>query len=407
MSTELTPAAERLKPEQLAGFQYFSKVRTLLRSLHGVRAHPNRVLHYDEHISLLLLYYFNPIITSLRDIQRASEFERVQRTLKIQRASLGSLSEASAVFDYRLLQKIFDQLAAQPSPSTFMPRPKGVPPELRILAADGTLWEALPRMAWALWQAPLQHGVKGHVQFDVIRQLPVSLEVSNGNGNERQVLQQQVQPGTLNLIDRGYFKYELYQDILDAGSSFVARVKDDLAYHGAVERSLSADDRKAGVYFDAVVELTSDNAKVLKQKLRLVKVRVVSPPPCNLHPLKKRGKHKAYDREVPLEQDVWLLTDLLDLPAESIALVYRYRWHIEVFFRWLKCVLGCRHLLAESKNGVRLQLYTAFIACLLVMLWTECKPNKALLMTLQFYLSGWASEEELNACIRKLKPLPA
>ena len=55
----------------------------------------------------------------------------------------------------------------------------------------------------------------------------------------------------------------------------------------------------------------------------------------------------------------WLLTNKLDLPAELVALGYRYRWTVELFFRWLKCVLGCKQLLTTSENGVALQIYTA------------------------------------------------
>ena len=72
----------------------------------------------------------------------------------------------------------------------------------------------------------------------------------------------------------------------------------------------------------------------------------------------------------------WLLTNKLDLPAELVALGYRYRWTVELFFRWLKCVLGCKQLLTTSENGVALQIYTALIASLLIVLWTGRKLMK-------------------------------
>lgn len=389
--------------KQVGQFHFFSKIRKLLSRLHEARPHPNRQLHYDEHIALLLLSFFNPTLNSLRDIQRASALKKVQKALGVKRASLGSLSEASAVFDYRLLQNIFEELAEQGGASQALPRPKGVPDGLRILAADGSLWDALPRMAWALWQSPVKRGVKGHVQFDVIKHVPVRLDITNGKTDERKMFQQHIQPHSLNLIDRGFTKFELFQDILDAGSSFVARVKNELVHTVAEERALTENDRKAGVLSDRIAAFTSDSAGVLKQNLRLVCVKIVSPPPRGLHPLKKRGKHKAYERGEPLEQEVWLLTDLLDAPAESIALLYAYRWQIELFFRWIKCTLGCRHMLAESENGVRLVLYTAFIASLLVLLWTECKPNKEVLQYIQLYMQGWADEEELMDCLARMK----
>lgn len=101
---------------------------------------------------------------------------------------------------------------------------------------------------------------------------------------------------------------------------------------------------------------------------------------------------------------VWVLaTNALDLSADLIALAYHHRWQIELFFRWLKCVLGCRHLLSESSTGVPLQVYCAIIAVLLIGLWTGAKPNQRTYEMLCHYFSGWATAEELE---RHLQQLP-
>jgi len=105
------------------------------------------------------------------------------------------------------------------------------------------------------------------------------------------------------------------------------------------------------------------------------------------------------------EPEILLLaTDRIDLDAELVALGYRYRWSVELFFRWLKCILDCRHLLSHSQNGVAIQVYLAIIASLLISLWTGRKPTKRTFEMLCFYFSGMASEEELLAHIAKLKP---
>ncbi|MEZ5941662.1 MAG: transposase [Planctomycetaceae bacterium] len=91
-----------------------------------------------------------------------------------------------------------------------------------------------------------------------------------------------------------------------------------------------------------------------------------------------------------------LATNARDLPAELIAVAYRYRWQIELFFRWLKCVLGCRHLLSHCESGVTLQVYAAVIASLLISLWTGSKPTKRTWEMLCHYFSGWATLEELH-----------
>ena len=98
-----------------------------------------------------------------------------------------------------------------------------------------------------------------------------------------------------------------------------------------------------------------------------------------------------------------LATDRLDLEAEYVALGYRFRWTVELFFRWFKCILGCRHLLSTSPNGITIQLYLGIIASLLISLWTGKKPTKRTLEMLQFYFCGLASEEELLEHIEKLQ----
>ena len=86
-----------------------------------------------------------------------------------------------------------------------------------------------------------------------------------------------------------------------------------------------------------------------------------------------------------------------------MALAYRFRWLVELFFRWLKCILGCRHLLSECIDGVTIQVYVAIIVSLLISLWTGRKPTKRTYEMICLYLSGWASEEELAAHIESLK----
>lgn len=83
-----------------------------------------------------------------------------------------------------------------------------------------------------------------------------------------------------------------------------------------------------------------------------------------------------------------------------IALYYQHRWQVEMFFRWLKCILGCRKWLAESERGVALQVYLALIAAQLLVLYGGERPNRRQMEAIQFYLMGWATAEELMAILR-------
>lgn len=99
---------------------------------------------------------------------------------------------------------------------------------------------------------------------------------------------------------------------------------------------------------------------------------------------------------------LWLITDKLDLAADLVALAYKYRSTVELFFRWLKCILGCRHLLSTCRNGVTIEVYMALIASLLITLRTGRKPSKRTFEMLQYYLLGWASEEEMEQHLKRL-----
>jgi hypothetical protein len=377
----------KLKPQDLRGFKYFKLVNPLLERLHDVGTQRdragNRHLFFDQYGALLLLYFFNPILTSFRGIQQASTLDKVGRALGVSRTSLGSLSEAARVFDAAALQEIITELAERiPHGST----PKEQQALQDLTAVDGSLLPALPKMAWALWLDETHRAAKMHLAFEVLRGIPVGATVTAGNASENDQLRALLQPGRLYVIDRGYAEYQLFQDIIDAKSSFIGRLRDNAVWQVVAERPLSAAARAAGVVSDRVVWLGGDQSgAVFKQPLRVLEVRT--------------GKTDAQGRpEVLL-----LATDRMDLEAELVALGYKYRWSVELFFRWFKCILGCRHLLSTCANGVEIQVYLALIASLLISLWTGKKPSKRTYEMLCFYFTGWASEEELLAHIAKLQ----
>ena len=233
----------------------------------------------------------------------------------------------------------------------------------------------------------------------------MSAELTEGNGDERANLKAHLSPGNLYVVDRGYMDYGLYQKILDTNSSFLARLRGNFVSEVSETRVLSDVARAAGVVSDQVVLIGSEKTGARIQKpMRLIKVHVVNTKQNGLKPRGPRVSRKVKTVRVQeTEYDVCLLTDRMDIPSESLALLYKYRWHVEIFFRWLKCTLGCRHLLAHSENGIRIQMYAAMIATLLVVLWTGRKPNKASLFYLNMYFQGWADLDEVSAHLKTLK----
>jgi len=97
-----------------------------------------------------------------------------------------------------------------------------------------------------------------------------------------------------------------------------------------------------------------------------------------------------------------------ELAAELVSLLYRRRWQVELFFRWIKCILGCRHWLAESEQGVTIQIYLALIAAVLLQLYVGQRPTRRMMELIQFYLLGVATVEDLTAGLqREFKRLAA
>jgi IS4 transposase len=191
------------------------------------------------------------------------------------------------------------------------------------------------------------------------------------------------------VIDRGYHDAKLFNAIHAVGSSYVCRARDNLTPQVIEERPLSAEALEAAVVRDALVGISATSDEPSDHPLRLV---VVQGTP---HPKRtRRGTKQSEGR-------VLILTNLLDEPPELIALIYRYRWTIELFFRLLKQILGCRHLLSQRPEGIDIQIYCAVIAALLIHLETGKKPSKALVFVLGLYLAGWASEQEVLAVIHR------
>ena len=97
-----------------------------------------------------------------------------------------------------------------------------------------------------------------------------------------------------------------------------------------------------------------------------------------------------------------LATDRTDLPAHIIALIYRHRWQVELFFRWLKDTLKFKHLLTDSPGGVTIQVYAAIIGTLLTAIIAGRKPSKRAWVMISLYVQGLADEEELTALLHRL-----
>jgi hypothetical protein len=386
---------KKIKDHELKGFKYFKAISTMLESLHDAGCQRdiagNRILHMDQYASLLLLYMFNPICTSLRSLQQVSELKKVQKFFGAARASLGSLSEASTVFDSELLKNIIQELSTKLTNVASIP---GFDNSKDILTAvDGSLIEAVGKMAWALWRSD-RNGIKVHCQYEILRGVPVGMEITDANTSEKAVLASILQPDRIYVLDRGYAKYGLLQAIINAKSSFVCRIRDNAVYKTIEDKKLTDKAGKEGIVFDKIVDLGGETAETKLKKIRIVAVK------CNPTFRQSRTGGRGGPRQ---GQILLIATDRFDLEPETIAAIYKHRWTIEIYFRFFKHVPGCRHLISHNKNGIEIQMYMAIIACMLISLWTGRKPGLRTYEMVCWYFMGMADLEELEAHIARQK----
>jgi hypothetical protein len=273
------------------------------------------------------------------------------------------------------LAKVFDQLNEE------MPAPASASvPKRRWLLQDGSLFEALPRMYWALWrrQSKAQSQIRLHLSLDLEGDRPVRAAITPGKQCERAAWRTQWQRGDAYVADRYYGEdYQMFGEMEQAGVAFVVRLRDEAVMQVEQELSLSEADQQTRVIRHAWVRLGC-NARYRSIRLRLVWVQT--------------------PKEV-----LRLVTNLsvAELSAAEVGLLYQERWQIELFFRWIKCILGCRHWLAESPQGTAIQIYLALIAALLLQRYTQQRPSRRMMELIQFYLLGTATLEELEAGLKR------
>ena len=402
---------EPLRSRDLQGLKYLELLLPLLDELHEVGCQRdkagNRRLHYDQYCLLVLLSLFSPVVRSLRALQQASQLQKVQQLLGCPRTSLGSLSEATDVFDPQRLEGIIGQLLAQVPQRQHIGRDQ-VPGILT--AVDGSVIKTLASLARAAYlrdkNGTRHSGWRFHTHFEIDRSIPVRMDVTtalnSGKSEEKNQLRQRLEKDRCYVLDRWYAQFGLWNEIVAAGSSYVCRIRDNSNLSDVVEeRPLAPTASAAGVLQDLVVNLGTSHKAGARPDHR---IRVILVPTT---PHQKTGGRKGGTAGPPSDGVLRIATNLLDVPAEVIADIYRHRWTIELFFRFFKHVLGCRHLLSTDPVGIQIQAYCAIMACLLIHLWTGGKPTLRSYEMICLYLQGWASLDELTNHLVKLQPATA
>jgi hypothetical protein len=376
VQTESEP--RRLTEEDLGHWKLLCSFRQAAEKVFGAPGgasweDPKRKLSALDYLSLFLFGLLNPVAQTLRGFAESSRLERVQKEVCSRRVARASFSEAQHVLEVSLLEKVFADLSDQLAPD----RPDARFGQWQWLARDGSLFRALPRMAWALYgggkSGSPNRAARLHLSLHVLEDKPVRVALRAGRQCERAVWEEQLEKGAAYIADR-YFgeNYKVFDRLDKKGCAFVIRLLDKAIIKIEEELPLSQEDRAAGIVRQAWAHLGGQSC------YRSMRLRVVW--------IENQG------------QRLTLVTNLGPeaLSAELVGELYRKRWRIELFFRWVKCILGCGHWVAESQNGATIQIYLALIASLLLQLYSGRRPTKRMMELIRFYLMGWASQPELE-----------
>ncbi len=211
-----------------------------------------------------------------------------------------------------------------------------------LFAIDASLIElSMAVFPWARWQGT-QAAVKLNVMLAVNTELPVFCSLSSGKRHDVKFLDDIIWvAGSYYVFDRGYFDCARWWRIHQAGAWFVTRAKCNTRFYVCESRRV---DKTTGLRCDQTIRLNSAKArKGYPDKLRRI---------------------RYYDAESDLS--LVFLTNNFELPALVVAMIYKRRWEIELFFRWIKQHLRLRGFFSTKPNGVAVQVWSAICAYLLV-----------------------------------------
>jgi len=203
-------------------------------------------------------------------------------------------------------------------------------------------------------------GMKLHLEYDVTHGIPTNAEFTPANVNDIDfVKNMQIKHGETYVFDKGYCSFDFWTKLQDAHCRFVTRIKANMPYEVLETRAFSANQKS--IIFDKVIKLTGKKAiNNLNFNLRLIRIK------------RENGN------------EITIISNDTLSPACKIAELYKIRWQIELFFKWIKQNLKIKNFIGRSENAIKIQIVTALIAYLLVYIHNHHEDgNRSFLETLR------------------------
>ena len=229
---------------------------------------------------------------------------------------------------------------------------------------------------WALFRST-KSAVKIHTLLDLRGAIPAFIYLSDGKTHDTKVLDMLVfEPGAFYVMDRGYMDFKRLYRLHQAGAFFVTRAKNNLR----ARRVYSAPtDRSTGVIADQRVTLEGFYA-IQDYPEHIRRIRFADPT---------------------TGQTLIFLTNNTSLPATTIAALYKNRWQVELFFKWIKQHLRIKHFFGTSENAVKTQIWSAVCTYVLIaIIKKELQLNASLYTCLQILSVCIFEKTELSCALQ-------
>jgi len=229
-----------------------------------------------------------------------------------------------------------------------------------IYALDSTTIDLCLSVFW--WAEFRKHkgGIKLHTLYDVKTSIPSFLHITTASVHDVNILDLiPYETGSFYIVDKGYIDFKRLYKLHSKGSFFVTRAKDNMRFKRMYSKAV---DKTTGVLYDQIGRLeTYYSRKDYPEKLRRI---------------------KYYDQN--RDRTFIFITNNMDLKAEEIAMLYKKRWEVELFFKWMKQHLRIKSFWGTTINAVKVQIYCAIIAyCLVAIVGNKLKVDRSIYEILQ------------------------
>jgi hypothetical protein len=382
-SVDIQPATRRrgrprraaIVKENLVGARNIALISRHLERLRTANSHPNRLVHMDNLLVSLLYAFYNPTCRSLRTLEGLSQIDVVKDDSGINKLCRSTTSDAMALFDASLLLPLLEDVRRQ------VPALRRADLNLdtivrQVVAADGSYFNLYADVAWAIHLSRRDGRASAQMrlnfQLRILDEMPLGVSISGAeSGSETAAVIKEILSDVIYVVDRNFVDMRFLNAVLEKQSDFVVRAKDTAPnFEEQRQLPLTSQDREHGVISDKIGILTGRGGP-------------------------QRQLRQIIFNDLRTNKTIKVITSLLESPAYIIGVIYRHRWKIELFFRWLKVWANFEHLISHSRNGLTIQFYVAVIGVLLMYASTGRRVSKYAFSLLGFVACGQTTLEKI------------